>query len=104
MSQFFIFIALMVAVGFGIHACENTDSAKKYRADKAAQELADKKPRLYSESPDGCKVYAFKADRWLYFSRCPDSKTATTTTWKKCVLQGKINSCKEESSTVEGQP
>ena len=58
---------------------EARETAK--RAEECRQEQV---PRFYADAPDGCKVYMFKPDnRWLYFTRCPSSKTVTENEWRE---------------------
>jgi hypothetical protein len=70
---------------FGVYKCDQWDKARPetIAAKKAevAYEEAQRKPHVIREA-DGCKVYAFKADgRTHFFTRCPDSRTTTESSW-----------------------
>lgn len=98
----FIFAVLSFSSGtlayynLGDEAVKRVDDRERACIEERRQERT---PRFYADAPDGCKVYTFKpGDRWLYFTRCPNSKTSTETTW---VEQCGKNCSKTVSSTIE---
>jgi hypothetical protein len=96
-----VLICLATLIGF-CYLVETSDWNKRQREEAAAQRRADAKPRLVSEGADGCKVYAFKpADRWLYFSRCPQSQTSTTNEWSVTTGAGKTARTHTETMRIE---
>lgn len=73
-------LTLIATSAFGIKSCSESEWSMAHDRAKAEQAAADAKPRVIREV-DGCKVYAFKAaDRWHYFTRCPN-KTTTESSW-----------------------
>lgn len=91
-------------IGFGLVAYHDTGEEAVKRgeiqeAKRIEERRQERTPRFYADAPDGCKVYTFKpGDRWLYFTRCPNAKTSTETSWtEQC---GK-NCSKVVSSTIE---
>jgi hypothetical protein len=83
---------------FGVYKCNTSEWYKADQARDAAQARAEATPHVIREA-DGCKVYAFKAgDRTHYFTRCPDSKTSTESSWTE--RHGKSTVTKSE--TIEG--
>ena len=74
-------------------------------AAKAARRRAEETPHVIRDA-DGCKVYAFlSGDRYHYFTRCPDSKTTTDSSWDEChnEMVGKVSTkkCVTKSETIE---
>lgn len=73
--------------GYGSNTPEFKASEAAREARNAAQRIQDQTPYVISTSPDGCKVYTFKAgDRWHYFTRCAST---TTTESSYSVRHGK---------------
>lgn len=92
----------LVALVLFIVSIERSDWAKAERAAEAAQRAADAKPRLVSSGADGCKVYAFRpGDRWLYFTRCPQSQTSTSNEWTVTTGAGKTARTHTESMSID---
>lgn len=85
----------------GVVSCIASDWwGAKMAADEAAR-AADRRPTLYSTSPDGCDVYTFKTSGgdWAYFTKCQGSKT-TTVNPEICRLSGKVTVCDPGPSIV----
>ena len=103
MKQAIVFFAI-VAVGiFGISSCQQSDWYKEDRAKKAEAERREATPHVIREA-DGCKVYAFKSgERYHYFTRCPDSRTTTSSNWEECQGTGKMRTCKQASESIEAE-
>lgn len=99
-----VFVFLICAFGlllFGVHSCEQTDSAKESRRKEAERKAAESRPHVIREA-DGCKVYAFKLDaRWHYFTRCPNASTTTDSPYTVCTGSGKTRSCKTKTESIE---
>lgn len=96
-----------LAVVVGIPTCaykscfsdEAMAELKAKDAKRAAQEAADKQPRVVREA-DGCKVYTFKAkDHWHYFTKCP-ATTTTDRTYEKCHQSGKQRICETRTEQI----
>lgn len=80
---------ILVAVPFGIYSCNQSDYWEQAEKERHEYHLAEIRsnaiPRLYSTSPDGCKVYTFKtAERWAYFTRCGSQTTTETSHSVSC--------------------
>lgn len=98
LSVFSFFLGLFTAcfVSWALLGAQ-TEASKQREKDRAAQEAADKQPRVIREV-DGCKVYTFKAgDRWHYFTRCPNQMTTESS---YTVRSGKTTRTEVESITT----
>lgn len=101
MRVFVLLICCIALFMFGVHACEQTDSAKETRRKVAERRAADSRPHVIREA-DGCKVYAFKLDdRWHYYTRCPNASTTTDSPYTVCTGSGKTTSCKTKTESIE---
>ncbi|GAB2471698.1 hypothetical protein GCM10027082_23970 [Comamonas humi] len=97
-----IWLAGIVAVIFGVYSCSTSDWHAARERERVADRLQEQTPHLFRDSPDGCKVFRFKAEeRWQYYTRCPDGKVSTQTNWQECRLVGKVSSCTNKSRTIE---
>lgn len=105
----FIWMLLVWLIGFMIYDTKYDQQAIADRQAEAAREAAQRKanetPHVVREA-DGCKVYAFlSGDRYHYFTRCPDSKTTTDTSWDEChsEMVGKVSTrkCVTKSEAIE---
>ena len=74
----------------------NSEWYKKQVAEDAAQNANDAVPRVIREI-DGCKVYAFKATYWHYFTRC---QSTTSTDASREVQYGKTTRTEIETITT----
>lgn len=80
------------------------DKEAAERRAKAAAERREQTPHVVREA-DGCKVYAFKSEgRHHYFTRCPDSRTTTESSWEECRTSGKITHCETKTENIGEQP
>lgn len=95
----FKFAAVVALCIFGINSCANSDWYKAGKAREAAQDAADRQPRVIREA-DGCKVYAFKDGHWHYFTRCP---LETTTEGNRTVRSGKSSRIESESIVTQNR-
>lgn len=68
----------------GMTACQNSDYEKNRKAEERARDIADAKPRPFSQSADGCTVYTFRTDRWRYFTRCTNQTTTDNDYKESC--------------------
>lgn len=77
-------IALVLVCGlafFGVKSCSESEWHKNSEKERIAAARARATPHVIREA-DGCKVYAFHdGDRDHYFTRCPDSKTTTESSY-----------------------
>jgi hypothetical protein len=83
----------------GISSCTNSQWYRDGQAQEAAQDAADRQPRVIREV-DGCKVYAFKSGHWHYFTRCP---LETTTEGNRTVRSGKTSRTESETITTQNR-
>lgn len=93
-------LLLFWLIGNTIYSCNFDDEAiaerKAKEEQKAAQRRANETPHVIREA-DGCKVYTFlSGDRYHYFTRCPDGKTVTDSSWDEChsEMVGKVSTRK----------
>lgn len=94
-------IVVFGLVVWGITSCENSEFMQRTRKEQADRELREQTPRVIREA-DGCKVYTFKSgDRYHYFTRCPESRTTTDSSWQECRMVGKVNQCETKSESIE---
>jgi len=94
---FVSFLLFIVLCMFGIKSCAESDWHQENLKKEAAQNEADKQPRVIREV-DGCKVYAFKSDYWHYFTRCPSE---TTTDTAHVVRSGKTSRTEYDSIVTQ---
>lgn len=80
----FIRVILTVIFGFATIASRESEPEiqalrKTEAAEKEATKLANREPRFYSKSADGCTVFTFLQDndKWGYYTKCPNSTTTT---------------------------
>jgi hypothetical protein len=73
-SSFCGFLGIVVAVLTTVSACTNSEWYRKQQKELAAEQQRWATPHVIQEV-DGCKVYAFKTDRYHYFTRCGDKTT-----------------------------
>lgn len=65
-----LFTLLLVGGIVSCHQSEWYQAEERVKeAARAVQDKADATPHVIREA-DGCKVYAFKAGQWHYFTRC----------------------------------
>jgi len=77
LGDFVKVIGTIAALIFGIVSCNQSEWYQSLQRAQEAANKADEQPHVIRSTPDGCKVYAFKASgSWHYFTRCQ----ATTTT------------------------
>lgn len=96
-----LFVSLAVwLIGFMVYDTTFDQEAiaerKAQEVKAAAQRQANETPHVIREA-DGCKVYAFlSGDRYHYFTRCPDARTVTESSWDECHTEmvGKISTRK----------
>lgn len=95
-----------VALIFGYFSYQGT--TPEHMAEIAAEQKATADAELREQTPhvireaDGCKVYAFKSgDRYHFFTRCPDSKTTTESSWDECQGSGKTRHCEVRTENIE---
>lgn len=102
-AKFVFWVAVVVGLPvFVIHSCVTSEWYQRQQAAERAAKIADAKPRVINETPDGCKVYAFRPqDRWLYFTRCPNSQTTTNNAWSVTTQNGKTSSTHTESMDIK---
>jgi hypothetical protein len=101
MRVFILIIVTFALLAFGMHACEQTDSAKEERRKDAERRAAESRPHVIREA-DGCKVYAFKLDaRWHYFTRCPNASTTTDSPYTVCTGSANGRSCTTKTESIE---
>jgi hypothetical protein len=82
MTRFLAWMAALAVIVFGVVKCSGSDWYQREQADARAQQIARETPHVIRDSGDGCKVYAFEAGgRTHYFTRCPDSRTTTESSW-----------------------
>ena len=107
-GSFFLLLIVWI-VGFIIYDTKfDAEAIADRQADeaaKAARRRAEETPHVIRDA-DGCKVYAFlSGDRYHYFTRCPDSKTTTDSSWDEChnEVVGKVSTkkCVTKSETIE---
>jgi len=98
MRDFLALVAVFGLVVFGINSCQSSDWYKQQEKDRIARERAEQTPHVVREA-DGCKVYAFKSgDRYHYFTRCPENRTATESSY---TVQCGKNCTRTETETIE---
>ena len=96
MKAWLITLAVASLLIFGIHSCDQSEGNQQMKRERREQT-----PHVIREA-DGCKVYAFKSgDRYHYFTRCPDSRTTTESSWEACSQSGKNRTCKTETESIE---
>lgn len=101
MKSFIITCAILATVIWGMVSCENSEWMQEKKRADADRERAEQTPHVIRDA-DGCKVYAFKSgDRYHYFTRCPDSRTTTESSWDECHQSGKTRTCKTQTETIE---
>lgn len=94
-------ITLLACTGlliFGISSCQETEWYKESERQKAIDEQRERTPHVIREA-DGCKVYAFKAGDWHYFTRCGET---VTTERQYEVREGKATKKKTETIVTNG--
>lgn len=75
-------LVLVFGLAFwGIKSCTDSEWYENSQKERIAREQAAATPHVIREA-DGCKVYAFfSGGRDHYFTRCPDSKTTTESSY-----------------------
>lgn len=93
---------LIICAGiFCVFSITDSDWYKQKQAVKAEKERKEATPHVVRET-DGCKVYAFKSGgRDHYFTRCPESRTTTTSTWDECHGTVKMRTCNPAQESIE---
>lgn len=103
MKPWLITAAITSLLLFGIHSCDQSEWSQQQKRQRAEREWREQTPHVIREA-DGCKVYAFKpGDRYHYFTRCPDSRTSTESSWEECRQSGKTRGCETKTETIEAQ-
>lgn len=79
------FCVLVSFIGYKVYYNTTDEAFQEIKKEKQAEvevRSNELKPRLVSESDDGCKIYTFKPDsRWLYYTVCPNKSTTLTNEW-----------------------
>lgn len=103
MKPWLITFAIAGLLIFGVHSCEQSEWNQQQKRQHAERERREQTPHVIREA-DGCKVYAFKSgDRYHYFTRCPDSRTSTESSWEECRQSGKTRTCETKTEAIEVQ-
>lgn len=102
MKDLFILLIFLALVIFGVKSCNESEWFQASLREKQAQDRANETPHVIREA-DGCKVYAFLGGDGLYhyFTRCPDSKTTTESSYQECHTNGKTQSCNTLTENIE---
>lgn len=94
-----VFACLVVV---GIVSCNQTDWWQGIEREREAERQDMAKPRVISQSADGCSVYTFQAGGdWHYFTRCGASVTTDRSYSVPC---GKSRCSRVESITTHAEP
>ena len=94
-------VTVCTLAALGIHSCADSDYYKRDQVARLENERREATPHVIREA-DGCKVYAFKAgEKYHFFTRCPNSKTATEKAWEDCEGAGKLRRCQDKTETIE---
>lgn len=101
MKAWIITLSVLGLIVFGINSCEQSEWNQQQKRERAERERREQTPHVIREA-DGCKVYAFKSgDRYHYFTRCPDSRTTTESSWEECRQSGKQRTCETKTESIE---
>jgi hypothetical protein len=96
-----LFILVPVLFIGGIVLFTQSELGQRLERERDEEIRRRQTPHVIREA-DGCKVYAFEAGaRWHYFTRCPDSRTSTESTWEECRMVGKVRHCDQKSETID---
>lgn len=94
-------VAFLVAFIGGTYLTKISDSYQQQEHERAKRERRESIPHVIREA-DGCKVYAFlAAERYHYFTRCPNERTTTDSSWEECRQSGKVRSCTTKTEQIE---
>jgi hypothetical protein len=99
MKLFLQWVAFLAFAGAMFYWAAFSDGAKRNAAERDAQDRADATPHVIREA-DGCRVYAFKAGDWHYFTRCNDGGVTTERRWTE--RQGKQTIRRSETIVTNG--
>lgn len=98
MKGFLKFVTIVGVCLFGIFQCFTSDHWQKVERDRYNEREERRKPKVFSQSDDGCTIYVFNnGSRDVLFSRCPGSQTSTENS--HTVLQGKTTRTEVEEIT-----
>ncbi len=97
-----IAVVTVVALAiFGAKSCAESEWFQRKKQEADELQRSRQTPHVIREA-DGCKVYAFESGgRFHYFTRCPESRTTTESTWEECRMVGKVQTCDQKSETIE---